>query len=131
MPRHCNDSPTSWPSKQEGNSAAPRRPCDACLRAPLGPDRLMSNNGRHRVVVIGGGFGGLQAVHRLRGADVDVTLVDRRNFHLFQPLSYQVATGALSAAEVCFPLRWIFRRHRNVRVLMAEVTDFDLDGRAV
>jgi len=91
----------------------------------------MSDNGRHRVVVIGGGFGGLQAVHRLRRADVAVTLVDRRNFHLFQPLSYQVATGALSAAEVCFPLRWIFRRHRNVRVMMAEVTDFDLDGRAV
>jgi NADH dehydrogenase len=91
----------------------------------------MTENGRHRVVVIGGGFGGLQAVHHLRRADVDVTLIDRRNFHLFQPLSYQVATGALSAAEVCFPLRWIFRRHRNVRVLLGEVSDFDLDGRAV
>ena len=85
----------------------------------------------HRVVVIGGGFGGLQAVHRLRRVPVEVTLIDRRNFHLFQPLSYQVATGALSAAEVCFPLRWIFRRHRNVRVLMGNVTDFDLEGRAV
>jgi NADH dehydrogenase len=85
----------------------------------------------HRVVVIGGGFGGLQAVHELRHADVDVTLIDRRNFHLFQPLSYQVATGALSATEVCFPLRWIFRRRRDVKVLMAEATDFDLDGRAV
>jgi NADH:ubiquinone reductase (H+-translocating) len=82
-------------------------------------------------VVIGGGFGGLQAVHGLRRADVEVTLIDRRNFHLFQPLTYQVATGALSAAEVCFPLRWIFRRHRNVRVLMGTVTDFDLDGRSV
>jgi len=91
----------------------------------------MSDGGRHRVVVIGGGFGGLQAVHRLRRADVDITLIDRRNFHLFQPLSYQVATGSLSATEICFPLRWIFRRHRNVRVLMAEVTDLDLDGRAV
>ena len=91
----------------------------------------MTESGRHRVVVIGGGFGGLQAVHHLRRADVEVTLIDRRNFHLFQPLSYQVATGALSAAEVCFPLRWIFRRRRDVRVLMAEVTDFDLDGRAV
>ncbi|HET9120764.1 MAG TPA: NAD(P)/FAD-dependent oxidoreductase [Solirubrobacterales bacterium] len=91
----------------------------------------MSENGRHRVVVIGGGFGGLQAVHELRHADVDVTLIDRRNFHLFQPLSYQVATGALSATEVCFPLRWIFRRRRDVKVLMAEATDFDLDGRAV
>jgi len=83
------------------------------------------------VVVIGGGFGGLQAVHHLRRADVEVTLIDRRNFHLFQPLSYQVATGALSATEVCFPLRWIFRRRKDVRVLMAEVTEFDLDGRAV
>jgi NADH:quinone reductase (non-electrogenic) len=91
----------------------------------------VSENGRHRVVVIGGGFGGLQAVHELRHADVDVTLIDRRNFHLFQPLSYQVATGALSATEVCFPLRWIFRRRRDVKVLMAEATDFDLDGRAV
>jgi NADH:ubiquinone reductase (H+-translocating) len=91
----------------------------------------MSENGRHRVVVIGGGFGGLQAVHHLRRADVDVTLIDRRNFHLFQPLSYQVATGSLSATEICFPLRWIFRRHRNVRVLLGAVTDFDLDGRSV
>ncbi len=85
----------------------------------------------HRVVVIGGGFGGLQAVHRLRRAEVDVTLIDRRNFHLFQPLSYQVATGALSATEICFPLRWIFRRHRNVRVLLGTVSDFDLEGRSV
>jgi NADH:ubiquinone reductase (H+-translocating) len=91
----------------------------------------MTGNGRHRVVVIGGGFGGLQAVHNLRRADVDVTLIDRRNFHLFQPLSYQVATGALSATEICFPLRWIFRRHRNVRVLLGTVNEFDLDGRSV
>ncbi len=74
----------------------------------------MAETPRHRVVVIGGGFGGLQAVHHLRRAPVEVTLIDRRNFHLFQPLSYQVATGSLSATEICFPLRWIFRRHRNV-----------------
>ena len=73
----------------------------------------MSENGRQRVVVIGGGFGGLQAVHHLRRANVEVTLIDRRNFHLFQPLSYQVATGALSATEICFPLRWIFRRQQE------------------
>jgi NADH:quinone reductase (non-electrogenic) len=91
----------------------------------------MTEAQRHRVAVIGGGFGGLQAAHYLRRADVEVTLIDRRNFHLFQPLSYQVATGALSAPEICFPLRWIFRRHRNVRVLMAVVTDFDLEERAV
>jgi NADH:ubiquinone reductase (H+-translocating) len=62
---------------------------------------------------------------------VEVTLVDRRNFHLFQPLAYQVATGALSAAEICYPLRHVFRRRRNVRVLLAEVIGFDLENRLV
>ena len=63
---------------------------------------------RHRVVVVGGGFGGLQAAKRLATAPVDLTIVDRRNFHLFQPLTYQVATGALSPGEVAYPLRAIF-----------------------
>jgi NADH:ubiquinone reductase (H+-translocating) len=85
----------------------------------------------HRVVVIGGGFGGLQAALGLRRAPVEVTLIDRRNFHLFQPLTYQVATGALSPGEIAYPLRAIFKRHRNVRVLLAEVADFDLDARLV
>jgi NADH:ubiquinone reductase (H+-translocating) len=82
-----------------------------------------------RVVVVGGGFGGLQAVLKLRGAPVEVTLVDRRNFHLFQPLTYQVATGALSPGEIAYPLRAIFKRHRNVRVVLADVSDIDLDAR--
>src|SRR3954468_20423517 len=86
---------------------------------------------RHRVVVIGGGFGGLQAAQHLATAPVELTMVDRRNFHLFQPLTYQVATGALSPGEVPYPLRAIFRRHRNVSVRMAEVSGFDLDERRV
>ncbi len=86
---------------------------------------------QHRVVVIGGGFGGLQAVAKLRRAAVDITLIDRRNFHLFQPLTYQVATGALSPGEIAYPLRAIFKRDKNVRVLMAEVAGFDLEARAV
>jgi NADH dehydrogenase len=83
----------------------------------------------HRVVVVGGGFGGLQAALALRRASVAVTLVDRRNFHLFQPLTYQVATGALSPGEIAYPLRAILKRQRNARVLMAEVSGFDLGRR--
>jgi NADH dehydrogenase len=85
----------------------------------------------HRVVIVGGGFGGLQAARALRRAPVEITLVDRQNFHLFQPLAYQVATGALSASEVAIPLRSIFKRQRNLRVLLAEVTGIDLDARTV
>jgi len=83
-------------------------------------------------VVVGGGFGGLQAVERLRREDgVEITLVDRRNFHLFQPLTYQVATGALSPGEIAYPLRALFKGARNVRVVMGEVTGFDLERREV
>ncbi|MBC8114201.1 MAG: FAD-dependent oxidoreductase, partial [Candidatus Saccharimonas sp.] len=84
---------------------------------------------RQRIVIVGGGFAGLNAARSLRRADVQVTLVDRRNFHLFQPLLYQVATGGLSPGNIAAPLRSILRRQRNVEVLLAEVTDFDLVGR--
>ncbi len=86
---------------------------------------------RAHVVVVGGGFGGLQATLRLARLPVEVTLIDRRNYHLFQPLAYQVATGALSPAEIAYPLRRIVRRYPNVTVLLADVTDIDLDARQV
>src|SRR5205823_8719292 len=89
----------------------------------------MEGRNAHRVVVVGGGFGGLQAALKLRRAPVEVTLVDRRNFHLFQPLTYQVATGALSPGEIAYPLRAIFKRQRNVRVVLGEVRGFDLAAR--
>ncbi len=87
----------------------------------------------HRVVVIGGGFGGLRAVSRLRAleAPVQVTLIDKRNFHLFQPLTYQLATGALSPGEVARPLRSVFKSAPDVRVLMADVAGFDLAQRQI
>jgi len=82
-----------------------------------------------RIVVVGGGFAGLTLVRALGGAPVDVTLVDRRNFHLFQPLLYQVATGGLSPANIAAPLRALVKRQRNVRVLLAEATGVDVAGR--
>ena len=86
---------------------------------------------KHRVVIVGGGFGGLHAAQALRKAPVEVTLVDRRNFHLFQPLLYQVATGGLSPANIAAPLRGVLARQQNATVLLGEVVDFDLDRRQV
>jgi NADH dehydrogenase len=85
----------------------------------------------HRVVIVGGGFGGLYAAKALKRAPVEITLVDRANHHLFQPLLYQVATGILTEGEIAPPLRGVLRRQRNARVLLAEVTGFDLEARAV
>ncbi len=87
--------------------------------------------GAHRVVVVGGGFGGLFATRVLRRAPVDVTLVDRVNHHLFQPLLYQVATGILSEGQIAPPIRNVLRRQDNVRVELALVSGFDLDQRSV
>ena len=86
---------------------------------------------RHRVVVVGGGFGGLPACRFLANLPVDVTLLDRRNHHLFQPLLYQVATGILSPGQIAIPLRHVLRRARNVRVELVDVIGFDLDRRIV
>src|SRR5260370_16730745 len=85
----------------------------------------------HRVVILGGGFGGLYAAKALRRAPVEVTLIDRRNFHLFQPLLYQVATGGLSPGEIASPLRYVLRRSLNTEVLLGEVVDLDIAGRRV
>ncbi len=88
-------------------------------------------DGPHRVVIVGGGFGGLQTAMKLGGTSLEVILVDRRNFHLFQPLTYQVATGSLSAGDIAYPLRAIFKRRKNVHVVLAEVAGFDLEEREV
>ncbi len=86
---------------------------------------------RHRVVILGGGFAGLNAAQRLARAPVDITLIDRRNFHLFQPLLYQVATGSLSPGEICAPLRGVLSKQKNTLVLMGEAIDVDPDAKRV
>jgi NADH:ubiquinone reductase (H+-translocating) len=95
----------------------------------------VSHNGSHgprrRVVIVGGGFGGLALARRLKGADVDVTVIDRKDHHLFQPLLYQVATGAVSAGECATSIRVSLRRSPHASVLMAEVVDFDVARREV
>jgi NADH dehydrogenase len=85
----------------------------------------------HQVVILGGGFGGLYAAQSLGRVPVGVTLIDRHNFHLFQPLLYQVATGGLSPANIAAPLRSILRKQKNVRVLLAEACDVDLSHHSV
>ena len=91
----------------------------------------MQDSPTHRVVIIGGGFGGIEAARALKHVPVAIALIDRRNFHLFQPLLYQVATVGLSPGEIAAPLRGIFRRQKNVEVYLAEVIDVDAAGRRV
>jgi NADH dehydrogenase len=86
---------------------------------------------REHIVIIGGGFGGLSAALALRKVPVRVTLIDRRNYHLFQPLLYQVATAGLSPADIASPIRGILRRQRNTTVLLGKVTGVDIAGKAV
>jgi NADH dehydrogenase len=86
---------------------------------------------KHRVVILGGGFGGLNAALKLKRTAVDVKLIDRRNFHLFQPLMYQVATGSLSPGEIAAPLRGVLSRQKNTQVLLGEAADIDPDAKLV
>src|SRR4051812_25413923 len=86
---------------------------------------------RPRIVIIGGGFGGLYAARALVNADADVTLVDRTNHHVFQPLLYQVATATLTPSDIATPIRWLLRRQKNTEVVLAEVTSIDPASRLV
>ena len=92
---------------------------------------MSRQSGRPRVLVVGGGFAGLNAVRGLKGAPVEVVLVDRENYHLFQPLLYQVATAALNPSDIAYPLRSALRRQRNVSVLLANAVEVDLAGSTV
>ena len=86
---------------------------------------------RQRVVVVGGGFGGLAAARRLKHGEVDVTVIDRKHHHLFQPLLYQVALGSVAPGECATPIRLALRRNPHASVLMAEVVDFDVEQQEV
>ncbi|MDB5454048.1 MAG: FAD-dependent pyridine nucleotide-disulfide oxidoreductase [Caulobacteraceae bacterium] len=91
----------------------------------------MNSRGRPRVVIVGAGFGGLSAAQALAASDVEITVVDRRNHHLFQPLLYQVATAGLSPSQIASPVRTVLRREANARVILAEVTGVDRAGKRV
>src|SRR5580698_4913430 len=91
----------------------------------------MNGKATHRVVIVGAGFGGLNAATALAGADVNITIIDQKNYHTFQPLLYQVATAGLSPGEIAEPIRSILHRHKNIEVLMSEVSGFDLERKVV
>ncbi|MGN6117452.1 MAG: FAD-dependent oxidoreductase, partial [Nitrobacter sp.] len=86
---------------------------------------------RRRVVIVGGGFGGLEAAHHLAGAPMNITLVDRRNHHLFQPLLYQVATASLATSEIAWPIRHLLRRREDVSTVLGTVESIDTAHRRV
>src|SRR5436305_10727064 len=97
----------------------------------MGANRTAAGAHRPQVVIVGGGFGGLKAARTLADCPVRVTLLDRQNYHLFQPLLYQVATAALSPGQIALPIRAILRPYRNERVLLGEVKAVDLAKRTV
>ena len=86
---------------------------------------------KNRIVIIGAGFGGLEAAIRLKKADAEITVIDKRNHHLFQPLLYQVATAGLSPSDIAWPIRSILSGQKNVRVILGDVTDIDIDAKTV
>src|SRR5580692_6956955 len=100
------------------------------VQKPL-PSTLMPQAMAPHVVIVGGGFGGLEAAQALAGAPVSVTLIDRHNYHLFQPLLYQVATASLSPGDIASPIRWVLRHQENVEVLLAGARGIDLASRRV
>ncbi len=133
--------PTSWPglsgppvaalAAMDGEPAAPRRITAVMPRDESPAQQDPASGGRPRVVVVGAGFGGINAVKALAPAAADITLIDRTNHNLFQPLLYQVATAALAPSDIAVPIRAIFSRRRNVTVLMGEVDAVDTTSRMV
>jgi NADH:ubiquinone reductase (H+-translocating) len=89
------------------------------------------SNRKHRLVIVGGGFGGLEAVHSFHNADIDITLIDQRNHHLFQPLLYQVATSTLATSEIAWPIRHLLRKYKNVKTLLGTVEGVNTVARTV
>ncbi len=86
---------------------------------------------QHRLVIVGGGFGGLETVNYLRNTDIAITLIDQRNHHLFQPLLYQVATSTLATSEIAWPIRHLLRKYKNVKTLLGTVESVDTAARTV
>jgi NADH dehydrogenase len=124
------DAPVS--DSRPGPGARDRAAHDAArAAAAISADPAARSPGRPHVVVVGGGFGGLHAARALRKAAVDVTLVDRTNHHLFQPLLYQVATAVLAPTDITIPIRYVLRKQRNATVLMADVKEIDADARTI
>jgi NADH dehydrogenase len=94
-------------------------------------DAQTPSNAKHRLVIVGAGFGGLETAHNLRNVDIDITIIDQRNHHLFQPLLYQVATSTLATSEIAWPIRHLLRKYKNVKTLLGTVESVDVNGRTV